>query len=65
MPSAGGLYTYAAKSLGPYAGLLVAWFFLLFEPLVAPFLFLECGWAMHEVMSSKPAGTTPASGGSG
>jgi amino acid transporter len=53
MPSAGGLYTYAAKSLGPYPGFLVAWFFLLFEPLVAPFLFLECGWAMHEVMSSE------------
>jgi len=53
MPSAGGLYTYTAKSLGPYPGFLVAWFFLLFEPLVAPFLFLECGWAMHEVMSSE------------
>jgi len=53
MPSAGGLYTYAAKSLGPYPGFLVAWFFLLFEPLVAPFLFLECGWAMHEVMSTE------------
>ena len=53
MPSAGGLYTYAARTLGPYAGFVVGWFFLLFEPLVVPFLFLECGWAMHEVMSSK------------
>ncbi len=53
LPSAGGLYTYAARTLGPYTGFLVAWFFLLFEPLVAPFLFLECGWAMHEVMSSE------------
>jgi amino acid transporter len=53
LPSAGGLYTYAARSLGPYAGFLVGWLFLLFEPLVAPFLFLECGWAMHEVMSNE------------
>src|SRR5207302_4253403 len=41
MPSAGGLYTYTAKSLGPAAGFYVAWLFLLFEPLVCPFLFLE------------------------
>jgi amino acid transporter len=53
LPSAGGLYTYAARTLGPYTGFVVAWLFLLFEPLVAPFLFLECGWAMHEVMSSE------------
>src|SRR4051794_28030100 len=53
LPSAGGLYTYAARTLGPYPGFLVAWLFLLFEPLVAPFLFLECGWAMHEVMATE------------
>ena len=53
MPSAGGLYTYAARTLGPFWGFVVGWLFLLFEPLVVPFLFLECGWAMHEVMSSK------------
>ena len=57
LPSAGGLYTYAARSLGPYAGFVVAWFFLLFEPLVAPFLFLECGWAMTEVMSNEAGWT--------
>src|SRR5207302_313740 len=45
-PSAGGMYTYAAKSLGPWAGFLVAWLFILFQPLVAPFLYLEFGWAM-------------------
>ncbi|MFN2627721.1 MAG: APC family permease [Gaiellaceae bacterium] len=52
-PAAGGLYTYAARSLGPWAGFYVAWLFILFEPLVAPFLYLEFGWAMHEVMSSE------------
>jgi|tagenome__1003787_1003787.scaffolds.fasta_scaffold20973822_1 amino acid transporter len=52
-PSAGGMYTYAAKSLGPWAGFLVAWLFILFEPLVAPFLYLEFGWAMSEVFQSE------------
>src|SRR5439155_200401 len=44
---------YAARSLGPWAGFNVAWLFILFEPLVAPFLYLEFGWAMREVMSSE------------
>jgi amino acid transporter len=52
-PSAGGMYTYAARSLGPWAGFFVAWLFILFEPLVAPFLYLEFGWAMGEVMKSE------------
>ena len=52
-PSAGGLYAYAARSLGPWAGFNVAWLFILFEPLVAPFLYLEFGWAMTEVMSNE------------
>src|SRR3954451_13919465 len=37
-PTAGAIYTYAARTLGAYAGWIVAWFFLLFAPLVAPFL---------------------------
>ena len=53
MPSAGGLYTYAARSLGPWAGLLVAWLFVGFQPLVAPFLYLEFGWAMTDVFQSE------------
>jgi amino acid transporter len=52
-PSAGGMYTYAARSLGPWAGFFVAWLFILFEPLVAPFLYLEFGWAMSEVFKSE------------
>src|ERR671930_2315941 len=52
-PSAGGLYSYAARSLGPWAGLLVAWLFAGFQPLVAPFLYLEFGWAMSEVFKSE------------
>jgi amino acid transporter len=52
-PSAGGMYTYAARSLGPWAGFLVAWLFILFEPLVAPFLYLEFGWAMTDVFRNE------------
>src|SRR5919199_1196682 len=53
MPSAGGLYTYVSRSLGPHAGFMVAWAFLLFEPFVAPFLFLEFGWVLNEVFKSE------------
>src|ERR671939_2082209 len=52
-PSAGGMYTYAARSLGSPAGFLVAWLFILFEPLVAPFLYLEFGWAMSDVFRTS------------
>jgi amino acid transporter len=52
-PSAGGMYTYAARSLGPWAGFMVAWLFILFEPLVAPFLYLEFGWAMSDVFQNS------------
>jgi amino acid transporter len=52
-PSAGGMYTYAARSLGPAAGFLVAWLFIMFEPLVAPFLYLEFGWAMDDVFRNE------------
>ena len=52
-PSAGGMYTYTARSLGPWAGFLVAWLFILFEPLVAPFLYLEFGWAMTDVFRTE------------
>src|ERR671932_178146 len=52
-PSAGGLYTYSARTLGPWAGFLVAWLFIGFQPLVAPFLYLEFGWAMGEVFKSE------------
>src|SRR6266536_106996 len=52
-PSAGGMYTFAARSLGPWAGFIVAWLFVGFQPLVAPFLNLEFGWAMGEVFKSE------------
>src|SRR3954454_12385754 len=47
------MYTYAARSLGSPAGFFVAWLFILFEPLVAPFLYLEFGWAMNDVFQTE------------
>src|SRR5919198_2896253 len=53
IPSAGGLYTYVARALGPHAGFMVGWVFLLFEPLVAPLLFLIFAWATTDVMVNE------------
>jgi amino acid transporter len=43
LPSAGGMYTYVGRGLGPFFGWLMAWAFLLAEPLVAPILFAAFG----------------------
>jgi amino acid transporter len=43
MPSAGGMYTYVSQGLGSFAGWLMAWAFLLAEPLVPPALFASFG----------------------
>src|SRR5256885_1032806 len=56
MPSAGGLYVYVARALGPYAGAFVGWCFLLFQPLVAPLLFLIFAWVTRDVVFSDHHG---------
>jgi amino acid transporter len=43
LPSAGGMYTYVSQGLGSFFGWLMAWAFLLAEPLVAPALFAAFG----------------------
>ncbi len=43
LPSAGGLYTYSSRGLNPSIGFLVAWGFMLAEPIVAPLLYLIFG----------------------
>src|ERR671925_2319576 len=57
MPSAGGLYTYNARAYGakagPYVGFMTGWIFLLFEPLVAPLLFLIFAWATDDVVKNE------------
>jgi amino acid transporter len=50
MPSAGGLYSYVTRALGPEAGFMTGWGFLLFQPLVAPLVILIFAWATQEVM---------------
>ena len=53
IPSAGGLYAYVTRALGPHAGFMVGWAFLLFEPLVAPLLFLIFSWATVDVVKNE------------
>jgi amino acid transporter len=52
MPSAGGLYTYVSRALGKRAGFMTGWAFLLFEPMVAPLLFLIFAWATEDVVKN-------------
>ena len=44
LPSAGGMYTYVARGLGSYAGWLMAWAFLLAEPIVPAALYASFGF---------------------
>src|SRR3954453_17138199 len=44
LPSAGGMYTYVARGLGSFAGWLMAWAFLLAEPIVPAALFASFGF---------------------
>ncbi len=46
LPSAGGLYTYNAHGLGTNVGFLVAWAFMLLEPIIAPLLYLVFGYVL-------------------
>src|SRR6202049_778737 len=43
LPSAGGLYTFSSRGIGAPVGFLVAWGFMLAEPIVAPVLSLIFG----------------------
>jgi amino acid transporter len=52
IPSAGGLYAYVSRALGPKIGFMVGWVFLIFEPLVAPLLFLIFAWATEDVVKN-------------
>jgi amino acid transporter len=52
LPSAGGLYTYNARGLGPQVGFFVAWGFMLAEPIVAPLLYLIFGNVLSVYLQS-------------
>jgi amino acid transporter len=49
IPSAGGLYAYVTRALGPKVGFMTGWLFLLFQPLVAPLVILIFAWATQDV----------------
>jgi amino acid transporter len=53
IPSAGSFYTYASKSLHPSIGFLVGWAYAFVEPLVAPLLFLNLGFAAADVFHTE------------
>ena len=44
IPSAGGLYTYAARGIGPKAGFLVGWFYVAFGVFLPGSLLILGGW---------------------
>jgi amino acid transporter len=52
LPSAGGMYTYVARGLGPFFGWLMAWAFALAEPLIAPILLAAFGLFGASFLSS-------------
>jgi amino acid transporter len=56
IPSAGGLYSYVARALGPGPGFMVGWGYLLFQPLVAPLLFLIFAWVVDDVWTADENG---------
>ena len=43
LPSAGGLYTFSSRGISAPVGFLVAWGFMMAEPIVAPLLYLIFG----------------------
>ena len=56
IPSAGGLVAYVARALGKAAGFMTGWAYLLFQPLVAPLLFLIFAWAVDDVWTADENG---------
>ncbi|HEY1330268.1 MAG TPA: APC family permease [Actinomycetota bacterium] len=54
LPSAGAFYTYASQGLHPSIGFLIAWAYAFIEPLVAPLLYLNLGFAAADFFSREP-----------
>ena len=52
IPSAGGIYTYAAKGIGPKAGFLVGWFYVAFALFLPGSLFSLGGWFVSQVLDA-------------
>src|SRR5947208_11591726 len=54
MPTAGSFYTYVSQGLHPSLGFLVAWAYSFIEPLVAPLLYLNLGFAAADFFHREP-----------
>ena len=53
LPSAGSFYTYTSRGLNPSVGFMVAWLYAFVEPLVAPLLFLNLGFAAADFFHTE------------
>src|SRR5690242_10256314 len=54
LPSAGSFYTYASQGIHPSIGFLIAWAYAFIEPLVAPLLYLNLGFAAADFFHREP-----------
>jgi amino acid transporter len=53
MPSAGGYYTYVSRAVGPRAGFLTAWLFLLYAPTTPAFSLAMMGWVLESALKAE------------
>jgi amino acid transporter len=53
IPSAGGLYVFAARGISPVVGFFVGWLYVGFSIFLPPFLFILNGWFINETMISQ------------
>ena len=59
LPSAGGYYTYVARSLNPKAGFLAAWMFFLYEPLTCAVNLAYLGFLLQTTLRIEAHITCP------
>ena len=53
IPTAGGLYTFAAHGLGPITGFFVGWLYVGFSLFLPPFLFILNGWFIDTTLKTQ------------
>src|SRR3984957_11327259 len=59
LPSAGGYYTYVARSLNPKAGFLAAWMFFLYDPLTCAVNLAYLGFLLQTTLRIEAHITCP------
>jgi len=53
IPSAGGLYVFAARGISPIVGFFVGWLYVGFSIFLPPFLFILNGWFINTTMKDQ------------